>query len=1188
MKKLLAILLSALLLLPLGLALRSGDASAETEADLWAQIERYENDRLAARGVNVTTASADDYMSMTDGIVALVEAHESYAPGTLFLNGQSVFWHDTNGMGNGWVPNARQKQRANLTGKTPEEAASVETVSYASKGGSPNSSDVALFGPYYGSDSSFTNQYRNEANSIAQASGGVYRLYSGTAATIDAIAHELETSGIVIFDSHGNTDYSTYSGDYTSRANTSYLCLTSYEGLTNQDTATVQGTFGSYQHAFRSGNGAFVDGTAIANHMDGVAPNSLLWMAICLGMATDGMEAPLRAQGVEVVYGYSQSVSFTGDYKYEEYFWTKMKGGSEVQEAIAYMKNKVGVKDPYTNPPAYPIVVSSEDVYPGHGNVDAVQTVNSTWKLFADYTVTAVSNNTSYGTVSVSGTQITATPAAGYYVAGYQVISGTATATIDGNIINVTPTSDCTIKIIFAQKPTYTVSYQSLGQPAGSVSALIYDTVNLPASVSSVPEGWTFSGWTPAEVEETTTAPEYYAPGAAYTVTGNVTLYALFTRTEGTGNLIYRLVNDNLSDWSGNYIITCGKDTSALVLKGMSGSTSYESASAGGSVTFSSTGMTLDGEVIRNANNAYVFAIASSGAKYTIRNASTNTYVGSYNDYLYSRSSYGSRYCNWDVEYDLYNICMKVSNDASSSYPYLVKGSNSYFIVNSTYTANKTLFWKEELEGVVYYHTSPTATPTPPTPVVNESQYVLVETAPSDWSGQYLIVYKDGPYAMDGSLTTLDVASNYKTVDLSDKTITVNEDEDIFYFTIAKDGNNYTLQSASGYYIGRTNNTNGLNSNTNTKYTVSLSINEEQQANIVGSGGAYLRFNKNNGEKRFRFFRSSTYTNQQPVYLYKYVKPEPRFVTQNLILSGEIGVQFFVDVSMLSEAELSETYMTFTIDDKAGKDGETLKVTTVPYADAEGAANKRGFKFFVNAIQMADTITATLHYGDGQTIEKTYSVEQYIRDFEDNKAQYDNKTITLVEALCSYGYHVQQFLSAVNHWTLDTDYKAVYQSFNEAYDVNAVKTAAANNYRMTAETTGAFKAPGMSLVLDSETAIRIFLAHEDGSMLDAQNVDINVFAAEDVAWDAETQLVKTQKGNRVMVEIKGIKAAWLAETFTITAEEYDTDNTQTITVSALSYIDRLLGSEAYANNTAAQNAVCALYAYAMAARAYNN
>jgi hypothetical protein len=73
-----------------------------------------------------------------------------------------------------------------------------------------------------------------------------------------------------------------------------------------------------------------------------------------------------------------------------------------------------------------------------------------------------------------------------------------------------------------------------------------------------------------------------------------------------------------------------------------------------------------------------------------------------------------------------------------------------------------------------------------------------------------------------------------------------------------------------------------------------------------------------------------------------------------------------------------------------------------------------------------------------------------------------------------------------------------------------------------------------------------------------------------------------------MVEIKGIKAAWLAEMFTITAEEYDTDNTQTITVSALSYIDRLLGSEAYANNTAAQNAVCALYAYAMAARAYNN
>ena len=356
-----------------------------------------------------------------------------------------------------------------------------------------------------------------------------------------------------------------------------------------------------------------------------------------------------------------------------------------------------------------------------HGNTSYYQEPNGAWTDCPDngdyrikayttditYTVTAVSNNNAWGTVTVSGTKITATPAAGYYVSGYEVVSGTATATINGNIINVAPESDCTIRVIFAPKPTYTVNYVSAGSSAGSASALIYDTVTLPSAVSNTPNGWTFSGWVSAELAETTAEPEFYAPGASYTVTANATLYALFTREEGSGETVYQLVNDNLSDWSGKYIITCGKDTSALVLKGLSGNTSYESSSAGGAAAFSSTGMTLDGEKIRNANDAYVFTIAATGSEYTIQNASTGTYLGSYNSYLYSRSTYSSSYCNWGVEYDLYNICMKVSNSASSNYPYLVKGSNSYFVINSTYTTNKTQFWKETAESTTYYTTSP-------------------------------------------------------------------------------------------------------------------------------------------------------------------------------------------------------------------------------------------------------------------------------------------------------------------------------------------------------------------------------------------------------------------------------------------------------------------------------------------------
>ncbi len=501
-----------------------------TDKDIWDQIEQYENVCLVEQGVSVANASVSNYMAMTEGIIAIVEAHKSYVPGTLYCSGKSVFWQDTDGMGNGWVPKTRQKQRANLTGKTPEETASIETIEYTSKGGYPYNSDVALFGPYYGVQSSFTDQYKEECNSIAQATGGTCRVYSGSAATIDAIAHELEIAGVVVFDSHGTTDYeSDYDyDDYTTEANTSYLCLTSYEGLTSQDTATVQGPFGSYQHAYRTGSGACVDGTAIANHMNGTAPNSLLWMAICLGMATDGLQRPLRNRGVEVVYGYSQSVTFTGDYKYEAAFWGKMKGGNTVKDAIAYMKSQYGIHDPDEDYlPAYPIVVSSEDVYPGHGNVDTTQTVYSTWKLFNSVQQCTVYFNANGGTVSQSSKTVTVgstygtlpTPTrTGYTFTGwYTAASGGSQVTAS---TTVTATSNHTLYAHWNIIPI-TVYFNANGGNVSTSSKTVYYGSTYGTLPTPTRTGYTFTGWyTAASGGSQVTA------SSTVTNTSNHTLYA--------------------------------------------------------------------------------------------------------------------------------------------------------------------------------------------------------------------------------------------------------------------------------------------------------------------------------------------------------------------------------------------------------------------------------------------------------------------------------------------------------------------------------------------------------------------------------------------------------------------------------------------------------------------------------------
>ncbi|MBR5618492.1 MAG: endonuclease, partial [Clostridia bacterium] len=186
--------------------------------------------------------------------------------------------------------------------------------------------------------------------------------------------------------------------------------------------------------------------------------------------------------------------------------------------------------------------------------------------------------------------------------------------------------------------------------------------------------------------------------------------------------------------------------------------------------------------------------------------------------------------------------------------------------------------WKRSLDNTVY---QPNATVTVNgdcafiaqwQALSSDAEYVLVETASSDWSGDYLIVYNAGPYAMNGSLTSLDATSNYKTVTLSEKTITVAADENDFYFTVEPNGSGYAIKAASGKYIGRSSNANGLESS-NTALPVTLSL-SGTDANIV-SGGAYLRFNEQSGQTRFRFYKSGSYTGQKAISLYKRVEVAP-------------------------------------------------------------------------------------------------------------------------------------------------------------------------------------------------------------------------------------------------------------------------------------------------------------------------
>ncbi|MGN0766389.1 MAG: DUF2436 domain-containing protein [Christensenellales bacterium] len=239
---------------------------------------------------------------------------------------------------------------------TPNEAV-VEAIRTM-----PSDEDILLIGPYYGIDSSFTNQYKNEANSLAGYTGGNVTILQSSGATATAIVNNYLGKSVVIYDSHGTAGYGT-----------SYLCLTTGTGITSEDLTN--------QWACSLGGGDYgIDGRYIQNHVNGDLGDCGVWMAICEGMKKSGngvTGTALLQAGAGFVYGYSQSVTFAGDYKYEKTFWERMRQGDTVAQAFKVMTDTHGVCDPYGD--AYPIVMSATDAFPS--NPDSHQTVTSDWKL---------------------------------------------------------------------------------------------------------------------------------------------------------------------------------------------------------------------------------------------------------------------------------------------------------------------------------------------------------------------------------------------------------------------------------------------------------------------------------------------------------------------------------------------------------------------------------------------------------------------------------------------------------------------------------------------------------------------------------------------------------------------------------------------------------------------------------------
>ncbi len=232
------------------------------------------------------------------------------------------------------------------------------------------------------------------------------------------------------------------------------------------------------------------------------------------------------------------------------------------------------------------------------------------------YTITATSNNTAYGTVSVNGKNITASPKAGYTVTGYTILSGSADVVQNGNTFTVTATSDVNIRIDFAPRTLVTLTLMDGANTYDTFTAYSGDQVTLPDWEWDLPDiaGFAFVGWTENTVEQTTDAPTYYTAGSKYTVGKDTTLYALFSSTVADGgeqSNVFEPYTGPLTE--GDYLVV-GKD--AVMLGALTDKTrlQYEEITR------------INGNIIA-PNEKAVWHIAPNGTNWTLLNLVNGSYA---------------------------------------------------------------------------------------------------------------------------------------------------------------------------------------------------------------------------------------------------------------------------------------------------------------------------------------------------------------------------------------------------------------------------------------------------------------------------------------------------------------------------------------------------------------------------------
>ena len=145
--------------------------------------------------------------------------------------------------------------------------------------------------------------------------------------------------------------------------------------------------------------------------------------------------------------------------------------------------------------------------------------------------------------------------------------------------------------------------------------------------------------------------------------------------------------------------------------------------------------------------------------------------------------------------------------------------------------------------------------------VSQANSFKKITSAPSSWTGRYLIVNEDSKKAFNSGASDIDSKDNAIDVTISNGSITVTDQLMSALVEIVQKGSDYYLKTSTGLVIR----SNGKNIKAEENGTVASTFTYSSGNVIITSGSQDYKLLFNKSDVRFRFYN----TNQQPVTLYK-------------------------------------------------------------------------------------------------------------------------------------------------------------------------------------------------------------------------------------------------------------------------------------------------------------------------------